>query len=130
MVGFLGACALTTDEVDLQYESKTSTNIVPGANAVTVQVNVTEGQSSNTNKVSVKKNGYGIEMAPIVSRTSLSNLVKSAIQEELAKEGFRIGPGQIYLETEIQKFYNDFKVGFLFWRCCIRGYACCSDQDI
>lgn len=105
-------CALTTDEVNIQYHSETATNPVPMAQNIIVQVNATEGRTSDFDKVSVKKNGYGMEMAPIISRQPLPDLVKSAIEDELRKEGFKIGPGKIYVDVELDKFYNDFKIGF------------------
>jgi uncharacterized lipoprotein YajG len=108
----LGACALTTDEVNLEYHSITSQNEAAGTNAIVVQVTAAEGRTSNLDKVSVKKNGYGIEMASIISKQSLPDLVKAAVQQELVKEGFQIGLGPVIVNLELDKFYNDFKVGF------------------
>ena len=56
----LGACALTTDEIGLEFRSVTPQNVVAGANSVTTQVTATEGRVSNLDKVGVKKNGCGI----------------------------------------------------------------------
>lgn len=109
---FLGACALTTDEVTLAYLSATPQNVVAGADAVTVQVAATDGRASNLDKVSVKKNAYGMEMASIISKQSLPDLVKSAIEQELAKDGFHIGTSSVLVSVELIKLYNDFKVGF------------------
>lgn len=109
---FFGACALTTDEVSLEYRSATPQNVVAAANAVKVQVTATEGRVSNLDKVSVKKNGYGMEMASIISTQSLPDLVRSAIEQELSKEGFQIGLSPVLVNVELIKFYNDFKVGW------------------
>lgn len=112
LLASLEACALTTDEVNLQYHSAVPQNAAGGASGVEVQVIGTEGRSSDLHKVSVKKNGYGMEMAPIIANQSLPNLVKVAVQEELTKEGFKIGPGAVVVSIELDKFYNDFKIGF------------------
>jgi uncharacterized lipoprotein YajG len=107
----LGACALTTDEIGLEFRSVTPQNVVAGANSVTAQVTATEGRVSNLDKVGAKKNGYGIEMAPIISKQSLPDLVKAAVEQELTKEGFQIGPSAVLVDVELGKFYNDFKMG-------------------
>ncbi len=109
---WLSGCALATDKIDIQYISLVASNAVPGAQRVVVQVNGTEGRASNLNRVSVKKNGYGMEMAPIISNTPIPELAKNALSQELSRMGFQIGSGQVIVSAEVNKFYNDFKVGF------------------
>jgi uncharacterized lipoprotein len=112
LLASLGACALTTDEIDLDYQSITPQNVVAGTNSVIVQVTAAEGCFSNLDKVSVKKNGHGMEMASIISKQSIPDLVRAAVEEELKKEGFQIGVGPVLVDIELKRFYNDFKVGF------------------
>lgn len=109
MLGALAGCALTTDQIDLKYNSMISNTVVPGADAVVVEVRGRDGRTSNLDTVSVKKNGFGMEMAPIIAKQNLPDLVKSAVQQELTKEGFRIGPGHVFVDVELDRFYNDFK---------------------
>jgi len=112
LLSLLGACALTTDEVNLQYNSMTPQNPIEGESGVIVQVSATEGRAANLDKVSVKKNGYGMEMASIISKQSLPDLLKAAVQQELRAKGFQIGPGPVLVNVELARFYNDFKSGF------------------
>ena len=62
-------------------------------------------------KVSAEKIGYGMDMADIVTKQNLPALMKSAVEQELAKLGFQIGSGTVAVNLEITKFYNDFKMG-------------------
>ena len=105
-------CALTTDTVDLAYTSTTAATPIPGAERVTVAVQVMDGRTGNRQQVSSKKNGYGMEMAPILSGRAVSDLVRDAITTELKHEGFQVGAGAVSVTADIVKFHNDFKMGF------------------
>jgi uncharacterized lipoprotein len=72
----------------------------------------TDGRTTYRDRVSTKKNGYGMEMAPIVASNDIAQSVAAAIQQELTAEGYKIGPGHARIEIEVVKFYNDFKPGF------------------
>jgi uncharacterized lipoprotein YajG len=63
-------------------------------------------------RVSVKKNAHGVEMAPIVAENNVAVLTTKAIETELNNRGFVLGDGAARLLVELQKFYNDFKSGF------------------
>ncbi len=108
----LSACALTVDEVDLAYKPQTQPVAIGGADAVKVQVTASDGRASNRDRISVKKNGYGMEMAAIVSKQDVPNLVAQAIEQDLKARGFRIDKGQVFVLVDVNKFYNDFKTGF------------------
>lgn len=51
-------------------------------------------------------------MAVIVTENKVSDVVANAIVAELRSRGFQIGQGHVIVNAELQKFYNDFKVGF------------------
>lgn len=110
--GGLPGCALVTDTVDVRYQSAVAAAPVPGAERAVVQVATTEGRSGRPDQISSKKNGYGMEMAAILSSRLPTDLVRDAITEELRKEGFRIGQGAVTVSAEVTKFSNDFKTGF------------------
>lgn len=112
LLAVLGACALTPDQINLQYQSTAQTAVVPEASGIVVQVTAAEGRHADLGKVSAKKNAYGMEMAPITTDQSLPELVKSAVEQELRREGFQIGTGPVLVQLELEKFYNDFKSGF------------------
>jgi len=107
----LPGCALTTDHVILEYKSPGVATQIDGASEVRVFVDLFDIRGMK-DRVSVKKNGYGMEMAPIVSETSIPVLLTKAIESELVARGFALGEGSVRLFVELQKFYNDFKTGF------------------
>jgi len=107
----LSACALAVDEVDLSYKSQSQAVAIGGAENVVVKVNGTDARGSNRDRISVKKNGYGMEMAAIVPKQDVPTVVAQAIEQDLKARGFRIGQGQVFVLVDVTKFYNDFKVG-------------------
>ncbi|MGQ9371735.1 YajG family lipoprotein [Azospirillum sp. A39] len=108
----LGGCALTEDSIPVNYAAPSSISVVPGAKNVTLNVIPVDGRISNRDRVSTKKNGYGMEMAKIVASNDVVAEVGSAVQAELASLGFNIGRGGVDVTVETVNFYNDFKPGF------------------
>ncbi len=105
-------CALTEDQVDIDYSSPyQAVAPVAGAEAVNVSVEVTDARPEK-DRVSCKKNGYGMEMARIVSRNEVATVVSDAITMELRNRGFKVDGGDTRVGIELCKFYNDFKIGF------------------
>ncbi|HEU5397282.1 MAG TPA: YajG family lipoprotein [Verrucomicrobiae bacterium] len=104
-------CALTTARVSLHYTPQTNVVAVAGAEKVSVNVAVDDSRLIR-DKVSAKKNGYGVEMAPIVADEDVTEVVKHAIESELSNRRFKPGDGDVSLEIDLSKFYNDFKMGF------------------
>ncbi len=107
----LGGCALTEDKINLEYVPMAEVSKIEGANLTEVSVNVTDNRTIK-DRVSCKKNGYGMEMASILSNNDVIELVESSIEEELKNRGFMIADGSVRVEVELNKFYNDFKLGF------------------
>ena len=111
-IGVLGSgCALTTDTINLAYIPQQNVVKVPGAENIKVTVTITDSRSQK-DKVSTKKNGYGQEMAAIVTKDDVAKLVSSAITDELRNRGFMVKDGTVTVGIELTKFYNDFKMGF------------------
>jgi uncharacterized lipoprotein len=105
-------CALTTDKIDLQYAVKPGATTLPGANEVSVAVQVSD-QRADKSKVGTKKNGYGMEMAPIVPAEDITATIRRAIESELFARGFKLGPDAVVqIAADVTRFYNDFKMGF------------------
>lgn len=111
MFALSNGCALTKAHVSLSYVPQTNVAKVDGAEAVMVRVDVTDVRNIK-DKISVKKNGYGMEMAAIIAKEDVATTVRTAIEAELANRGFRLGGDGISLVSELSKFYNDFKMGF------------------
>jgi uncharacterized lipoprotein YajG len=108
----LGACALTVDTIDIAYKPDFAAKSPPGAESITVNLNVEDARTSYRDRVSSKKNGYGMEMAAIVTKRDVQSIVADAFKEELVRHGFNVGESPVVVQVNIQKFYSNFKVGF------------------
>jgi len=109
--GLLSGCAFTKDYVALSYAPQTNVSKIQGAEAIMVKVEVVDSRTIK-DKVSVKKNGYGMEMASIIATNDVAGLLKSAIQTELTDRGFNCGGDTVTVSAGLSKFYSDFKIGF------------------
>ncbi|SEH25806.1 YajG family lipoprotein [Magnetospirillum fulvum] len=107
----LSACALTVDSIDVPYQAGANLSVVEGASDAKVQVSGIEGRTVYKDRVSVKKNGYGMEMADIVASNDIPKTIASAVEKELSSLGYAIGPGGSKVEVQVTRFYNDFKIG-------------------
>jgi uncharacterized lipoprotein YajG len=106
-------CALTTAQIDVPYQTTAgATAGIPNAATVSVAVTTTDGRTTYRDRVSSKKNGYGMEMAAIVASNDLPASITDAFRQELSARGFRMGPQGATVQVELVRFYNDFKVGF------------------
>lgn len=109
----LSGCALTTDRIELQYNPQQGVSQIPGANNVAVNVQVVD-QRQDKSKVSSKKNGFGMEMAPILATEDVAVTVRKAIEQELRTRGFQLGTDTalVRIVSDLTRFYNDHKTGF------------------
>jgi len=107
----LSACALTEDVVKLEYRPSNAPAL-DGAAGIPLQVAVSDHRAGNRDRVSVKKNGYGMEMAGIRSDQPITDLIRTAIEQELRSRGFAIDKGAL-VDVQITRLWNDFKNGFL-----------------
>lgn len=109
----LSGCALTTDRIELQYNHQHGVSKIPGASSVSVNVQVAD-QRQDKSKVSSKKNGYGMEMVPILATEDVAVTVRRAIEQELRARGFPLSSDAalVQIEADLTRFYNDHKVGF------------------
>src|ERR1017187_5176054 len=110
-VTFFSGCAITKDYVSLSYVPQANVVKIDGADAVSVNVAVTDIRSIK-DKVSAKKNGYGMEMAAIIAKKDVAETLKKAVEVELANRGFHLRGGGVAVAAELSKFYSDFKTGF------------------
>ena len=113
----LSGCALTTEQIDLQYKQQQGVSQISGANHISVNVQVDDSRQIKT-KVSSKKNGLGIEMAPIIAKEDVTLTIRNAIEEELRVRGFQLlglDDALLRVVVDVTRFYNDFKMGFFTW---------------
>jgi uncharacterized lipoprotein len=105
------ACALTTDHVALQYQPMQGVQALPEAPRITVAVSVADLRTEKT-KVSCKKNGFGMEMAPIVPTEEPVVTLRKALEGELAARGFTLAQeARVLVKSDLLRFWNDFKTG-------------------
>lgn len=109
----LTGCAFTSEKIDIHYVQQQGVAQIPGADGSVVSVEVTDSRVDKT-RVSSKKNGYGMETAPITSNEEVTTTVARALEQEIRARGFRAGSGagNLKLNAEINRFYNDHKIGF------------------
>lgn len=64
--------------------------------------------------MSSKKNGFGMEMAPIIATEDVAITVRKAIEQELRTRGFQLGSDAalVQISADLTRFYNDHKTGF------------------
>lgn len=112
-VASLSGCALTTEQIAINYNKQSAVSKIAGADNVSVNVQVTD-QRIDKSKVSNKKNGYGMEMAPITASEDIAVTIRKAIEQELQSRGFSVGTdmAQVKIAADVTRFHNDFKMGF------------------
>lgn len=112
-ISTLSGCALTTEQIELNYTQQAGVTKITGAENVSVKVQVTD-QRQDKSKVSSKKNGYGMEMAPITASEDVAVTIRKAIEKELRSRGFQPGTeaSLVNIHTDVTRFYNDHKMGF------------------
>ena len=106
-------CAFTVDREDVNYiASSTPVTPVIGAAGTTVQVATVDRRSGDPLQISSKKNGYGMEMAAIVSNRPIGDIIQDAISSELRRRGFTVGASPLIITAEVVRFRSNFETGF------------------
>jgi uncharacterized lipoprotein YajG len=111
MALLFNGCALNKDYIAASYVPQVGITKLPEAEKIFVNVQVTDERTIR-DRVSVKKNGYGMEMAPIIATNDVAALLKTAIETELTDRGFHLGDSNLTIVAHLSKFYSDFKTGF------------------
>lgn len=109
----LTGCALTTDHIDLVYVPQPGVSQLIDAASILVGVQVNDQRQDKSNRVSSKKNGYGMEMAPILANEDVTITIRRAIEQELQARGFVISnKALVSIIVDLSRFWNDHKMGF------------------
>jgi uncharacterized lipoprotein len=111
--GLLSACALSEDKVPVDYIPNTGVAPVAGAEVVSLTIVGADRRSQYTDRISTKKNGYGMEMARIVATNDVVEVVRGGVECELRAQGYAVGPNGLSVTVELQNFYNNFRVGLV-----------------
>ena len=104
-------CALTKEHIALDYAPQQNIDPIRGSEKINLEVNVKDSRKMK-DKVSYKKNAYGMELAEIISDKDVVNLVRDSIKIELNNRGFMTDGNDAQVNVELIKFFNDFKSGF------------------
>ncbi|MCO8161415.1 YajG family lipoprotein [Pseudomonas sp. 21LCFQ010] len=112
-IGALHGCAFTTETIDINYLPEPGVSKVAGAESVAVAVEVTDSRQDRS-RVSSKKNGYGMETAPILANEDVAATVRRALTEEIRARGYQSATAQadVQVNALVTRFYNDHKLGF------------------
>ncbi len=105
-------CAWTTENIDVPYHSAGPLAPVAGAETVILTVTGSDAREVYRDRVSSKKNGFGMEAAPIIATNDIVQAIRAGAEQELSARGFKVGPGAVQITLAVRRFYNDFKTGF------------------
>jgi uncharacterized lipoprotein len=109
----LSGCAFTTDRVNIAYTPKVGVTPVKEASNIVIGLRLKDERQEKSNKVSSKKNAFGVETAPILANEEITLTFRRGLEQELRARGFKIGDDAlVYVDANIIKFWNDFKIGF------------------
>ncbi len=111
LAAFGTGCAYTTDKIELAYPAAEAGPRIPGAEAVKLDVTVTDARPQK-DKVGAKKNGWGMEAASIVASNDVAKVLQDGLHAELAARGFQPGAGTAHVGVELVKLMNVFEMGF------------------
>lgn len=108
-----GGCALQEDIVEVRNAAPVTARPVTGADLVAVGVVTKDERTTPRDRVSAKKNGYGMEMAAI--RSSNDVVAEVGLVVEKALQGLGVATsldrdGKV--EVSVHRIWNDFKAGF------------------
>lgn len=100
-------CGMKNDIITINYSPGPNTQMVNGADAVAVRVNVADKRRIKEN-VGKKGDEYSI-LGAIIVQNDIAGTFAKALESELQKLGFKLGEGTVEVYMEIIKFYNVFK---------------------
>jgi hypothetical protein len=115
----LGACAFTTANVELDYQpaadSKTPLGALP-AQRIALRVD-DQRPVAERDRIGMKKNGYGMETAKVVSTRDVTGVLREAIQRELQGGGHTVtesaANADVVLTATLKRYYADTRIRFL-----------------
>lgn len=109
----LVGCAFVPESIDVRYQKMAKVAVTPEAEGVTVSVQV-QDQRQDKSKVSSKKNGWGMETAPITASSDVAETIRAGIEAELNTRGFQVqsSKAQVQVAANLMRFYSDHKLGF------------------
>ncbi len=108
-------CALTQANLKVGYDpAKTPKSALSTAAPLTVSVAEFADKRRETDKIGYKRNGFGQNMAPIVTVKPVPQIVREAISGEFAKNGVAVDGSAFNgaLTGSIDSFWFDIQMNF------------------
>lgn len=111
---FSSGCALTTATLNVNYDSDTARKgPLSSMDAVRFSVASFKDARSDTARIGFKKNLYGMNMADILTKQPVEEVVRNAVISTLKANGHDVGEdGTFAIEGEVTKFWFDTQVNF------------------
>ena len=106
----VSGCVFSTDRIDLAYNPRGARDKISGAEGVKVQVAMADKREIR-DVVGRKTIGMKQRGGKIVSTTDVVEVVRGAIESELAMRGFSKGEA-VVVSCDLNQFYNHFTMGF------------------
>jgi hypothetical protein len=103
----ISGCGLKSDIITINYTPYPSAQIVSGADAVAVRVNVADERKIKEN-VGKKGDEYSF-LGEIIVQNDIADTFAKAIEFELQALGFKLAEEAVEVYVEIIKFYSVFK---------------------
>lgn len=109
----LNSCAYIPEQVGLDYMPRAISMDSPCQKQGQVYVYTIDNRRCA--EVGCKKGDGGIELASIHLTDDLADVINQAVTMEIENLGFGIAQGDVVVNIEVNKFYNDFKPRILSW---------------
>lgn len=106
VVCLVTGCMVTRDLIRLDYAPLSKSEAIKDAGAITVEINAVDVRRNAANIGKKVKELYWSGV--IVVENDLAKLVVRALDTEISRRGFSIGPGHVRVSAEINKFFNEF----------------------
>jgi hypothetical protein len=79
---------------------------------------IDQRSASERDKIGVMKNSYGMEMAPVVSKREITQIIKEMLVTQLNEDGHSVvsegaEDAQVIIQVEADRFWSDLKMGLI-----------------
>jgi len=114
----LSGCALTTYEAEIALDpSALGKSPLSTIEPLKVKIMVTDHRpAEERDKIGQKKNGVGMELAPVVCKGEATQILADALGAEFSQNGHQVveansAAAQLLVQVDLNRFYSDMKMG-------------------
>ncbi len=108
----LSACASKGEAIAIGYYPEQQAVRVPGAEAITVFVSVSDNRGMDARKVASRYNDKDEEIGAVYATEDVTDIIEQALEQELKARGYSIGANGAQLDIGIERFFNSRRTGF------------------